>query len=122
MELRVSSNFSSALLASAAVAAGAIVLFAFDPSAYAFYPRCVFHVLTGFDCPGCGSTRAMHALLHGRVGEAFRYNPMLFAAFGVFGFAMPSLARGRRPRFIDRPWFVWSVAIATAVWWVVRNL
>ena len=122
MELRVSSSFSSALLASAALVAGATVIFLFDPSAYSFYPRCVFHAVTGLDCPGCGSTRAMHALLHGRVGEAFRYNPMLFAAFGVFGFAVPSLARGERPPFLDKPWFGWSVAIVMVVWWIVRNL
>jgi Protein of unknown function (DUF2752) len=122
MELRVSSNFSSALLASAALAAGAIVLFAFDPSAYAFYPRCMFHALTGLDCPGCGATRAAHALLHGRVAEAFRFNPMLFAAIGVFGFALPSVARGRRPQFLERPWFAWTVVTVLIVWWIARNV
>ena len=122
MEPRASSNFSSALLASVALGIGAIVLFVFDPTQYAFYPRCVFHTLTGLDCPGCGSTRALHALLHGRVGEAFRYNPILFAGFGVFGLALPSLARGERPRFLDRPWFGWSVIVVMLAWWVVRNL
>ena len=74
------------------------------------------------DCPGCGATRAVHALLHGRVGEAFRYNPILFASFAVFGFAVPSLARGERPRFLERPWFGWAVVVVMVVWWVVRNL
>lgn len=101
---------------------GAIVLYTFDPSAYPFYPRCLFHALTGLDCPGCGATRAVHALLHGRIGEAFRYNAMLFAGAGVFAFAVPSLVRGERPRFLERPWFGWSVLGVTLVWWVGRNV
>lgn len=122
MEPPVSSSSSNALLVSAAVVAGAIVLFFFDPSTHAFYPRCAFHALTGLDCPGCGATRAAYALLHGRIGEAFRYNPMIFAAMGVAGFAMPSLARGERPRFLERPWFAWSVVVVLVAWWIVRNL
>ena len=38
------------------------------------YPRCMFRQLTGLDCPGCGSQRAIHALLHGHVAEAWGYN------------------------------------------------
>src|SRR5689334_25389377 len=91
-------------------------------SATAFYPQCVFKQATGLDCPGCGATRAMHALLHGRVGEAFRYNAMLFAGFAVFGCSVPSLVRGERPRFLDRPWFGWTVGAVLVAWWVVRNL
>ena len=26
------------------------------------FPPCMFHALTGFSCPGCGSTRAVSAL------------------------------------------------------------
>lgn len=117
-----SSKRFSTWLVSAAVAAGVIVLFVFDPSAHSFYPRCAFHAMTGLDCPGCGATRAVHALLHGRVAEAFRYNAMLFVAFGVFGLSLPNLARGERPRFLDRPWFAWTCIAAMLVWWVVRNL
>ncbi|MDE7125963.1 MAG: DUF2752 domain-containing protein [Muribaculaceae bacterium] len=42
-------------------------------------PRCVFKAITGYDCPGCGSQRAFHALLHGNVYEAFVLNPAVFA-------------------------------------------
>lgn len=32
---------------------------------------------TGWDCPGCGSQRAIHHLLHGEIGSAWRMNPLL---------------------------------------------
>jgi hypothetical protein len=55
-------------------------LFVFDPSGNVFYPVCLFHRTTGLLCPGCGSLRAMHQLLHGHISAAFYYNPMLVIA------------------------------------------
>ena len=53
-----------------------------DPAAMAWYPRCLIHALTGWHCPGCGATRAAHALLHGRVGDALSANA-LFVLLGL---------------------------------------
>ena len=54
----------------------AALLLVFPPTQYGFYPRCpinqYFHVL----CPGCGSTRALAALMHGSFAEAFRLNAL----------------------------------------------
>jgi hypothetical protein len=62
----------------AAMALGcAAVLFFFDPSQYPIYPRCLFHRLTGWNCPGCGSLRAMHQILHGHLMAALRCNALL---------------------------------------------
>jgi Protein of unknown function (DUF2752) len=58
-------------------AAVAFVLFRFPPEHFAFYPACPFHTLTGWDCPGCGSTRALAALLHGELLRALSLNPLL---------------------------------------------
>src|ERR1700722_3214681 len=55
----------------------AAVLFLFNPSQYPFYPRCLFHQWTGWNCPGCGSTRAMYQLLHGHLAMAMRCNVLL---------------------------------------------
>ena len=49
-----------------AVMAG-VVYFTFDPAQEAYFPRCTFLTLTGYQCPGCGSQRALHALLHGDI-------------------------------------------------------
>lgn len=102
--------------------AGAWVLYTYPPAETSFYPVCVFKTVTGYDCPGCGSTRAAHAILHGRFGEAFRLNPMLFLGGLVFAFATPSLLRREQPRFITRPWFGRVTIAVVVVWWVGRNL
>ena len=42
-----------------------------------FFPGCPFRLLTGFTCPGCGTTRALHQILHGHFDTAFTLNPLL---------------------------------------------
>ncbi len=34
-------------------------------------PRCLFKLITGYECPGCGSQRAFHSLLHGDIAAAW---------------------------------------------------
>jgi hypothetical protein len=106
----------------AAVAAvGAWVVYTFPPTAYGFYPKCPFRLLTGLECPGCGTTRALHHLLHGRIDEAFRLNPLLFALAIVALCALPSLLRGQPPRFLMQPWFAWGAFFVLTSYWIVRN-
>jgi Protein of unknown function (DUF2752) len=102
--------------------AGAWVLYTYPPESVSFYPRCVFHAVTGLQCPGCGTTRALHHLLHGRVAEAFRLNPMIFGVMGMFAFATPSFLRGETPRFVMQPWFAWTALIVVVAWGVLRNV
>ena len=79
------------LLAAGAVAS---ILFFCDPASVPIYPVCVFHRVTGLDCPGCGSLRALHQLLRGNFAAAFHLNAMLvlslpFFAWLGFRFLMP---------------------------------
>lgn len=70
-------------LAGAALAIAGI-LSEFDPySASAVLPPCFFHALTDFYCPGCGTTRALHALLHGNLTLAMQMNPMAVIALAL---------------------------------------
>ena len=59
---------------------GGIVLFLFDPTQSSLFPKCPFLVLTGFQCPGCGAQRAVHALLHGDLRMAWAMHPLLVAS------------------------------------------
>jgi hypothetical protein len=43
-------------------------------------PTCVMKLLTGFDCPGCGGTRAAWYMLHGNIAAAARHHAMLVFA------------------------------------------
>jgi hypothetical protein len=107
-----------------AVAAGA-VLYGFDPAHYSLYPVCLFHRLTGLDCPGCGSSRALHALLHGRLLEALHFNLLLVLSLPVFAFLgirhlTCRLRSGTAPGISPR-WLWWYLA-AWVAFGIVRNL
>lgn len=49
----------------------------FSPEEYRFFPKCPVYLLTGYQCPGCGSQRAFYHLFHGNFITAFRYNPLM---------------------------------------------
>ena len=109
-----------ALLAGA-VAVCAILLFADPNAAGSVLPACPFHALTRLYCPGCGTTRALHALLHGQLGLALSMNPLAVLAVPL----VPALLL--RPRFPDQAWLA---KLADARLWmpvvlafsVLRNL
>lgn len=114
--MRSSSSPALLLAAISAVVIGAAILYRFDPTTVRFYPPCLFHALTGLQCPGCGTTRALHHLLHGDVAGAFRLNAMLFA---VVPFA--ALATASR-RLATHPVTGWAAVVVTMIWWVARNV
>ena len=61
-----------------------VLLWFFDPNqAGNPLPPCPSHWLTGLYCPGCGATRALHALLHGDLEKAFSMNPVFVMALPV---------------------------------------
>ena len=59
------------------------MVWGFDPQGQFFYPRCWLHQSTGLLCPGCGATRALHALLHGDLRTAWTLNPLAVALLPV---------------------------------------
>ena len=67
------------------LAAALGLLFCFNPASTQLYPPCPLHALAGLYCPGCGSLRAVHQLLHGHVRAAFGYNPVLLIILPFLG-------------------------------------
>ncbi len=105
----------------------ACLLYRHGPSA-SWFPGCLFHRFTGLDCPGCGMTRAAHASLHGRFGEAFRFNPvgmvLVSAALLGLGLELIGWMRGTAlpVRFqIGRRGAWWLFGIVM-VFWILRNI
>jgi len=97
---------TSAVLAIAAVG---IVLFLFDPATAGFYPPCLFKSLFGWPCPGCGSLRALHQLLHGRLAAAWELNRNVVIALPLAAIlegvrALRGRLSGRRPPRASPPW------------------
>ncbi|MGA8200207.1 MAG: DUF2752 domain-containing protein, partial [Candidatus Sulfotelmatobacter sp.] len=71
----------------AVAAAATVTLDFFDPATSGLFPPCPLHYLTGWYCPGCGSLRALHQLLHGNLSAAWALNPLtvLLLPFLVYG-------------------------------------
>lgn len=114
------------IIIAVALAVLAVVYFVFDPTSTRLFPKCAFYSLTGFKCPGCGSQRAIHALLHADVLAAIRYNALLV-------FSLPFIAllltnrywRSHFPRLYDRlnsTLVTVTAAIIVVLWWLLRDL
>ncbi len=102
------------------------VIFFFAPDQYSFYPRCLFHSLTGLQCAGCGGLRATHRLLHGDIAGAFHFNPFLVLCLPIFLGLGVSCARhrmtGREWRVpVRRPFWLWFFLAAVVVFAIARN-
>lgn len=98
------------------------------PNGLAWFPGCTFHQLTGLNCPGCGMTRAAHATLHGRIDEAFRFNPlgMVLLPLACVGVGIESLGwvRGKPLPFRLNVGAVgaWAIVWLVIGFWILRNL
>jgi len=126
---RVNAWAARLLIAAAAltVACLLIVLYLFSPDQYPFYPRCLLHSWTGLQCPGCGSLRAAHHLVHGQIGAAFRLNALfvLSLAVGLLAGAGLLLKRftGRDYlQILRRPLWIWILAAVLVVFGIGRNV
>src|SRR5258705_5137281 len=78
----------TALLIWLSIALAATYLFIFEPGKTGFFPACPFRTLTGFTCPGCGSTRGLHRLLHGDIVAALKFNPLMVLLLPFLHYAL----------------------------------
>ena len=108
-----------------AVLVGALY-FRFDPASCPF-PRCPFLTLTGLKCPGCGSQRALHHLLHGEVLAAGNSNFLFVLAlpYVLFGLALEYSAWGRKQYALRRRWYGYRASLLVfaivSLFWIARN-
>jgi Protein of unknown function (DUF2752) len=104
----------------------ALYAFFFEPGKTGFFPGCMFRLLTGFTCPGCGSTRALHQLLHGHLGDAFVLNPLLLIVLPILLFVLirhTSWAiSGATPKRNRMPApMIYGIFFLLVSFWVIRN-
>jgi uncharacterized protein DUF2752 len=111
-----------------AVLAGvSALLLRFPPGQFGFYPQCPIHQYLHIDCPGCGSTRALSAILQGHLIEAFRFNALFtlalpFAALWAAGLYIRSLKRRPFAWPHPRPATLYAALAITVIFTVMRNL
>ena len=99
----------------------------FDPAKYAFFPKCPFVMLTGgLRCPGCGSQRAIHALLHLDIKDAFLYNPMVIISIPfLILLVTASIIKDTHPGFykkMNSSLLVKLLLILIIFWRIFRNI
>lgn len=109
------------------VLAGLTAFYAWDPAGSEVFPPCPFHALTGLHCPGCGTLRAVHQLLHGNLGAAFLLNPLMVLCLPFVAYSLLSglleMAGGRRlpTVFVPAGW-IWTLLGVVVLFWVLRNV
>jgi len=117
--------FAGLLLGATGIGAGAMLFF-FDPGTHSFYPVCLFHAMTGLNCPGCGMTRALSALLHGNFLLALKDNALFVVTLAGMLIWSTGLAwrklRNQPVTFNVPPKFLWTFLAVALVFGVLRNL
>ena len=103
------------------------MLYFFNPADSGLYPLCPFHWLTGLYCPGCGSLRAMHQLLHGHLIAAFGLNPLMVLSlpFVICGFLSHIAAlKSGKPLLESRvpAIYIWIYLGIVLLFWIARNI
>jgi hypothetical protein len=123
-------SYHKILLICGAVICTAAAFFLFKnyhPEESVFFPQCPSKYVMGYDCPGCGSQRAVHSLLNGELEKAFNYNPLLFFLLpfgilvGVFEW-IPSLRGHSFRRVLNNKYLILSVFAVIIVFTIWRNL
>jgi hypothetical protein len=106
------------------VAVGIAIFFAFDPTKVSFFPPCMFHEMTGLDCPGCGAQRALHQLLHGNLLAALHLNAMFVVSLPLVAWFGPRFVlrtlKGQ-PVTLNSRW-LWFYVAAWIAFGVLRNV
>jgi len=110
------------------IAAGSLFLFLFNPSnpANQFFPKCPFRLITGLQCPGCGTTRACYQLLHLHPVAAFKLNPLTmmtlpFLIYGLAGFTKSAISGQPQRRVFIPTFYLWTWIVAIIFFWIFRN-
>jgi hypothetical protein len=99
----------------------------FDPATSRIFPPCPVHYLTGWYCPGCGSLRAIHQLLHGNLRAAWAMNPLTvvllpFLSYGLLSSVLFELrGRGLPQPFLRAVW-IRALCVVIVLFGIVRNL
>lgn len=116
------------LIAFAVAITGSLLYFYFDPAYSRYFPPCPFHTLTGLFCPGCGSQRAFHDLLHGNVLSSADHNLLFTAALPILGYSavaqVSTILFGKRmgQHLFYSTGFAVLVLVLVTAFWLLRNV
>jgi hypothetical protein len=84
------------------------------------YFMCIIKELTGYDCPACGTQRAVVSILRGDLISAFWYNPYLVLLL-LIGLILAIIKK----KYLSKKrlqYIVITLVIVMVMWVIVRNL
>jgi len=122
-----SQNRPCFLLAILVGATALVALRLFDPATAGVFPPCPLRELTGWYCPGCGSLRALHQLLHANFRAAFAFNPLAvislpFLAYGGASYTSFQIRGRYLPKCFVPAFWIWTLFAAILIFGIARNL
>jgi hypothetical protein len=105
----------------------AIILYYFNPAGSQLYPSSPFRAITGLYCPGCGSLRAVHQLLHGHFFAALDLNPLMVLAapyliYSFISYTSPVILGTKIPQVYIKSAWIWLFLKVVIAYWVLRNI
>jgi len=105
------------------------IYYRFNPSSTnTSFLACPIKMVTGYHCPGCGSQRAIHQLLHLNVYRAFRLNPFMLASLPIIMYALGLRLYNylfntqHRVGIFYSKWFIYGYFGLALLYWLLRNL
>lgn len=116
------------LTAVAILSIAAIFYYKFNPELVKLFPPCLFKSITGYKCPGCGTQRALHYLLHFDVWNAFLKNPMMVIAlpYLIVGLVYEYTPLKYRYPNLRKVLFgriaIYISFVVVVVYWITRNI
>lgn len=105
----------------------AVLFFVLNPNENIIFPKCVFNSITGYYCPGCGSQRAIHSLLHlnfaGVIDNNFLFLPTVLLIIYHYSFTFLNKIFGwKLPNFFYYKNTPWIIMVIIILFWILRNL
>ncbi|HBP37721.1 MAG TPA: DUF2752 domain-containing protein [Clostridiales bacterium] len=107
---------------------GGLILYLDDPAAGRSLMPCLFYQMTGIHCIGCGTTRALHALLHGDLAAAVSYNVFMLIWLPLPIYALLAVwlraltGRPLLPAIRDWRWLMIILLVSGVLFFILRNL
>lgn len=91
-----------------------------------FRMPCVFHLLTGYYCLGCGGTRAVRALLHGEILKSLYYHPLVLymaviAVWYLVSLVISKWKKQKKAVYLHR-WMIVLGVVITLGNWIWKNV
>ena len=101
--------------------------FIWDPLERDIFPKCPLYSFTGLYCPGCGSQRALHQMVHGNIIQGIRYNyllPLLIVVLIYQGFisVMNKVFHKSYYNMFHSSLAVKILLVIILLFWILRNL